>query len=83
MKMTFRNSAGEVGEIDAATMQPGMIVGGPATSLMERLNAAEREAMEAWTNEQQPGENGAVDLRKWPGWMDAFARAQRESKAGQ
>lgn len=83
MKKPFRNSAGEVTEIDVAQMQPGIIVGGHTTPLLERLSATERQGLDAWANEQPVGENGAVDLRKWPGWLDAFARAQRESKGDQ
>lgn len=83
MKKPFRNSAGEVTEIDVATMQPGIIVGGHATPLLERLTTAERRELDAWANEQPVGENGAVDLRKWPGWLGVFARAQRESKRDQ
>lgn len=83
IKIPVLNAAGEVREVDTTEMLPSIIVGGPSTSLVERLNAAERQAMDAWANQQQPGENGTVDLLKWPGWVDEFARAQRESKTGQ
>ncbi|TDA48098.1 hypothetical protein [Burkholderia pyrrocinia] len=81
MKMKYRNSTAEVAEIDVAPMQPGIIGGGHAKSLLERLSAAERQALDAWAREQPVGENGAVDLRRWPGWLETFARAQRESKS--
>ncbi|MCW3632820.1 hypothetical protein [Burkholderia cenocepacia] len=82
MKTTFRNSAGEVREIDVATMQPSIIVGGHTPPLLAFLNAAERQALDAWANKQPVGENGAVDMMKWPGWLDALTRAQRESNQG-
>lgn len=73
MKKPFRNSAGVVPEIDVTQMQPDIIVGGHTTPLLKRLSAAERQELDAWANEQPVGENGAVDLRKWPGWLGASA----------
>lgn len=45
------------------------------------LNESERRNLDAWINEQPIGENGALQLMKWPGWLDAFARAKREANA--
>ena len=59
----------------------GNILGGEPTSMLDRLNESERRDLDAWASEQPVGENGAVNLMKWPGWFDAFVRAKREANA--
>ena len=44
------------------------------SSIMEKLNDGEREALYAWAKAQPAGENGAIDLMNWPGWSEAFLR---------
>ncbi|OXI30965.1 hypothetical protein CFB84_43160 [Burkholderia aenigmatica] len=57
----------------------GIINGGEPTSMLSRLNDEERRSLDAWATQQPAEPNGSVDLRKWPGWLDAFVRRTSSS----
>lgn len=57
----------------------GIIIGGEPTSMLSRLNDEERRSLDAWAMQQPAEPNGSVDLRKWPGWLDAFVRRTSSS----
>ncbi|CAM2198491.1 conserved protein of unknown function (plasmid) [Paraburkholderia kururiensis] len=46
---------------------------GDAGSLLEKLNDAERRALDEWAR-TQPREDGVVDLMRWHGWHDVALR---------
>lgn len=52
--------------------------GQQTSSIREQLSAEEQVALEAWSKAQPAGENGAIDLMKWPGWSNAFLRKYGE-----
>ncbi|WP_176317644.1 hypothetical protein [Burkholderia vietnamiensis] len=61
----------------------GIITGGEPTSMLDRLNDEERRSLDAWAKQQPAELNGLVDLRKWPGWLDAFVRRTSSSNKGE
>lgn len=61
----------------------GIITGGEPTSMLDRLNDEERRSLDAWAKQQPAEHNGFVDLRKWPGWLDAFVRRTASSDKGE
>lgn len=61
----------------------GIITGGEPTSMLDRLNDEERRSLDAWAKQQPAEPNCFVDLRKWPGWLDAFVRRTASSDKGE
>lgn len=61
----------------------GIITGGEPTSMLDRLNDEERRSLDAWAKQQPTEPNGFVDLRKCPGWLDAFVRRTASSDKGE
>jgi hypothetical protein len=53
---------------------------GDRGSLLEKLTDCERQALTQWSK-SQPQTNGAVNLMRWPGWLDVTLRIEADSKA--
>ncbi|MBN3776975.1 hypothetical protein G3O06_05250 [Burkholderia sp. Ac-20345] len=50
-----------------------LLIGTAATAF------AQDQMRDAWAKQQPTEPNGSVDLRKWPGWLDAFVRRTSSS----
>jgi len=82
-KLYFRSTDGSLilpeEAKDGFAVKTTITTGGEQVSMLDRLNKEERQALRKWTDAQPPEPTGFVDLMKWPGWVDAGARAKRES----
>jgi hypothetical protein len=50
---------------------------GDTGSLLEKLTGSEREALAIWS-ESQPRTGGALNLMRWPGWLDVALRIEAD-----
>jgi len=82
MGMTRAPGKFDIGATLALTaMQPTLTLGTSekAASMLDKILPADQLALQAWTEQQTPGEYGSIDLMRWPGWAEAI-QAKLRSK---